>query len=115
MIRRAPEITAWLAHPRRERWYLHFTRASSSWVNLVERWFKELTDKRLRRGVFTSVPEPIAAIEKWWSIGTTIPSPSSSTHPPLRSSRRSSVGALPSTRSNQRRTTRVLVAQVTPR
>jgi transposase len=65
MIRRAPEITAWLAHPRRERWYLHFTPASSSWVNLVERWFKELTDKRLRRSVFTSVPEPIAAIEKW--------------------------------------------------
>jgi hypothetical protein len=31
----------------------------------VERWFKELTDKRLRRSVFTSVPEPIAAIEKW--------------------------------------------------
>ena len=44
---------------------LHFTPTSSSWVNLVERWFKELTDKRLRRGVFTSVPEPIAAIEKW--------------------------------------------------
>jgi hypothetical protein len=34
-------------------------------VNLVERWFKELTDKRLRRGVFTSVADLIAAIEKW--------------------------------------------------
>ncbi len=62
---KAPEITEWLAHPRRERWHLHFTPTSSSWVNLVERWFKELTDKRLRRGVFTSVPELIAAIEKW--------------------------------------------------
>jgi hypothetical protein len=31
-------------------WHLHFTPTSSSWVNLAERWFKELTDKRLRRG-----------------------------------------------------------------
>ena len=62
---KAPEITTWLAHPRRTRWHLHFTPTSSSWVNLVERWFKELTDKRLRRGVFTSVADLIAAIELW--------------------------------------------------
>jgi transposase len=62
---KAPEITDWLAHPRRKRWHLHFTPTSSSWVNLVERWFKELTDKRLRRGVFTSVADLIAAIETW--------------------------------------------------
>ena len=62
---KAPEITKWLAHPRRKRWHLHFTPTSSSWVNLVEHWFKELTDKRLRRGVFTSVADLIAAIEKW--------------------------------------------------
>jgi transposase len=62
---KAPEITEWLGHPRRKRWHLHFTPTSSPWVNLVERWFKELTDKRLRRGVFTSVPDLIAAIEKW--------------------------------------------------
>jgi transposase/transcriptional regulator with XRE-family HTH domain len=59
---KAPEIAAWLAHPRRARWHLHFTPTSSSWLNLVERWFKELTDKRLRRGAFTSVPDLIEAI-----------------------------------------------------
>jgi len=60
-----PEVTAWLAHPRRARWHLHFTPTSSSWLNLVERWFKELTDRRLRRGTFTSVPVLIDAIETW--------------------------------------------------
>ena len=44
-----PEVTAWLAHPRRARWHLHFTPTSSSWLNLVERWFKQLTDRRRRR------------------------------------------------------------------
>ena len=58
---KAPEITRWLGHRDRRRWHLHFTPTSSSWVNLIERWFKELTDKRLRRGVFTNVPELIEA------------------------------------------------------
>ena len=48
-----PEVTDWLAHPKRGRWHLHFTPTSSSWLNIIERWFKELTDRRLRRGVFT--------------------------------------------------------------
>jgi hypothetical protein len=38
---------------------------SSSWLNLVERWFRNLTDKRIRRGVFNSVAELIAAIEAY--------------------------------------------------
>ena len=38
---------------------------SSSWLNLIERWFKELTDKRLRRGAFTSVADLTAAINTW--------------------------------------------------
>jgi hypothetical protein len=42
---------------------LHFTPTSSSWLNLVERWFRDLTDKALRRGVFHSVPDLIVAIE----------------------------------------------------
>src|SRR3954463_11387418 len=42
-----PEIAKWLAHRDRRHWRLHYTPTSSSWVNLVERWFKELTDKRL--------------------------------------------------------------------
>src|ERR1019366_2942402 len=55
----------WLADPRRARWHLHFTPTSSSWLNLVERWFGELTERRLKRGVFTSVPHLIEAIELW--------------------------------------------------
>ena len=60
-----PEVTTWLDHPRRARWHLHFTPTSSSWLNLVERWFKELTDRRLRRGAFSSVGDLIDAIELW--------------------------------------------------
>ena len=59
--------------PKRARWHLHFTPTSSSWLNLVERWFKELTDRRLRRGTFTSVPDLVDAIETWvehWNDGS---------------------------------------------
>ncbi len=62
---KAPEVQQWLSHPKRARWHLHFIPTSSSWLNLVERWFKELTDRRLRRGVFTSVPDLVEAIETW--------------------------------------------------
>jgi transposase len=51
-----PNVVAWLAkHPR---FQLHFTPTSSSWLNLVERWFRDLTGKAIRRGVFKSVPGP---------------------------------------------------------
>jgi transposase len=66
-----PEIKKWLAHKDRRRWHLHFTPTSSSWLNLIERWFKELTDRRLRRGVFTSVADLTDAISTWaghWNI-----------------------------------------------
>ncbi len=58
-----PNVVAWLEkHPR---FHLHFTPTSSSWLNLVERWFRELTDKAIRRGVFGSVPDLIRAIEHY--------------------------------------------------
>src|SRR5271170_5698087 len=60
-----PEIAKWLAHKDRRRWHLHYTPTSSSWLNLIERWFKELTDKRLRRGAFSSVADLTAAITTW--------------------------------------------------
>ena len=60
-----PEIVKWLAHKDRRRWNLHFTPTSSSWLNLIERWFKKLTDKRLRRGAFSSVAALTAAIITW--------------------------------------------------
>ena len=50
---KTPKIQRWLAaHPR---FHLHFTPTSSSWLNLVERWFAELTNKKLRRGAYRSV------------------------------------------------------------
>jgi transposase len=61
----APQVIDWLADPKRARWHLHFTPTSSSWLNLVERWFAELTERRLRRGVFTSVAELAEAITDW--------------------------------------------------
>jgi transposase len=55
-----PKVLAWLK--RHPRFHMHFTPTSSSWLNLVERWFREITDKRIRRGVFHSVPQLIDAI-----------------------------------------------------
>ena len=58
-----PNVKEWLAkHPR---FHLHFTPTSSSWLNLVERWFRDLTDKAIRRGVFHSVNDLITAIEDY--------------------------------------------------
>lgn len=62
---KAPPVADWLAHPKRARWHLQYTPTSSSWLNLVEGWFKQLTERRLRRGVFTSVTDLIDAIETW--------------------------------------------------
>ena len=55
-----PRVKSWLLrHP----WFhFHFIPTSSSWLNLVERWFHEITDKRIRRGSFQNVPALIAAI-----------------------------------------------------
>jgi transposase len=71
----APQITKWLAHKDRRRWHLHFTPTSSSWLNLIERWFKELTDRRLRRGRFTSVAELTDAITTWATHWNSDPKP----------------------------------------
>ncbi len=66
-------VDAWLAkHPR---FHLHFTPTSSSWLNLVERWFRELTDKALRRGVFPSVADLIAAIDAFLAAHNEDPKP----------------------------------------
>lgn len=66
-------VRAWLGnHPR---FHLHFTPASSSWLNLVERWFRELTDKELRRGVFHSVPDLIESIEEYLEAHNDRPRP----------------------------------------
>jgi len=67
------DVLVWLAkHPR---FQLHFTPTSSSWLNLVERWFRELTGKALRRGVFHSVPDLIASIEEYMKVHNNEPKP----------------------------------------
>lgn len=72
---KAPEVTEWLARPRQKRWHLQFTPTSASWLNLIERWFKELTDKRLRRGSFISVDHLTDAITIWVEEWNTNPTP----------------------------------------
>jgi transposase len=57
------KVRAWIK--RHPRFVLHFTPTSSSWLNLIERWFRELTDKRIRRGAFGSVAELVAAIRSY--------------------------------------------------
>jgi transposase len=58
-----PEVKKWLA--ARPRYHVHFTPTSSSWLNQVERWFAEITRKRIRRGTFRSVPDLIRAIKDY--------------------------------------------------
>ncbi len=68
-----PKVKVWLEkHPR---FTLHFTPTSSSWLNLVERWFRDLTEKRVRRESFESVPELITAIEDYMSVSNADPKP----------------------------------------
>ena len=68
-----PVVQAWLAkHPR---FHMHFTPTSASWLNMVERFFRDITVNRLRRGVFTSVPELVTAIDEYIAHHNTKPKP----------------------------------------
>lgn len=68
---KSPPVQAWLAaHPRVR---FHFIPTGSSWLNLVERWFGEITRQRIRRGTFRSVPALIAAIEDYLRHYNTAP------------------------------------------
>jgi transposase len=68
-----PRVRAWLAkHPR---FHLHFTPTSSSWLNLIERWFRDLTQRRLRRGVFRSVAQLEQAIHDYVAHHNAAPKP----------------------------------------
>jgi len=60
---KSPPVRRWLK--RHPRFQLHFTPTGSSWLNLVERWFREITQKRIRRGSFASVRELLAAIQEY--------------------------------------------------
>jgi transposase len=70
---KTPAVKRWLTtHPR---FVLHFTPTSSSWLNLVERWFSELTTKKLRRGTHTSVRQLNADIRAWIATWNDNPRP----------------------------------------
>jgi hypothetical protein len=62
---KAAPVATWLAHPKRDRWHLHFTPTSSSWPNLVASWFSQLTSRRLKKGTFSSVTQLEGEIGIW--------------------------------------------------
>jgi transposase len=66
-------IRNWFA--KRPRFHVHFTPTYGSWINLVERWFAEITNKRIRRGIFRSVKELEAAIREYLEIHNKNPKP----------------------------------------
>ena len=70
---KTPRIHRWLA--RRPRFHLHFTPTSSSWLNLVERWFARLTDKQIKRGTHRSTRTLEAAILAYIALSNTAPKP----------------------------------------
>ena len=68
-----PHVKAWLKkHPR---FVCHFVPTSSSWLNLIERWFEELSEKAIRRGSFVSVPDLQGAIDKFLEAWNRKPKP----------------------------------------
>ena len=95
---KSPRTRRWLA--RHPRFHLHFTPTYSSWLNLVERWFAELTTRQLRRGVHRSVAALERAIRKFLDQPTPPPARSSGRNRPKRSSR-----ASPDSRSGRSRRT----------
>ena len=68
-----PKVKQWLR--RHKRFHLHFIPTRSSWLNLVERWFGEITRKRIRRGIFKSVKELVEAIQSCIKINNHHPKP----------------------------------------
>jgi transposase len=68
-----PRVLSWLK--RHPRFHIHFTPTSGSWLNMVERWFRDLTCQRLRRGVFKSVPQLIDAIDAYIKQANHSPKP----------------------------------------
>ncbi len=68
-----PRVQGWLK--RHPRFHSYFIPTCSSWLNLVERWFGELTRKRVRRGVFVSVADLVAALEEYVAVWNGDPKP----------------------------------------
>jgi hypothetical protein len=66
-------VIEWLQkHPR---FHMHSTPTSACWLNMVERFFRDISENRLRRGVFTNVPDLVSAIDKYTAQHNTNPKP----------------------------------------
>jgi transposase len=70
---KTPAVKRWLA--RHRRFHIHFTPTSASWLNMVERFFREITQKVIRRGVFKSVLDLISVIDKYIKAHNADPAP----------------------------------------
>lgn len=70
---KTPKVKRWLL--QRPHWHVHFTPTSGSWLNLVERFFGEITQKRIRRGVFRSLAELEQAIREYLEVHNENPKP----------------------------------------
>lgn len=68
-----PNVQRWLT--RHKRFHIHYTPTSSSWLNMVERFFRDITHNQIRRGIFRSVPELITAIERYIAQHNRAPKP----------------------------------------
>ena len=81
---KTPDIHHWLL--RHPRFHLHLTPTSGSWLHMVERWFGELTTKKIKRGAHTSVQALESDIRDWIAIWNENPAPTYGSRPPTRSS-----------------------------
>jgi len=70
---KTPAVQAWLS--KHKRVHVHFTPTSSSWLNMVERLFRDITENRIRRGVFRSVEELEGAIHDYLARHNARPKP----------------------------------------
>ena len=68
-----PKVKEWFE--KLPRFYMHFTPTSASWLNMVERFFRDLTCQQLRRGIFISVPELIETIDQYIGVHNKKPKP----------------------------------------
>ena len=103
---KAPEIRDCLAHPRRARRHLRLTPTSSSWLNLVQRWFKELTDRRGAGAPSPACPPSSKPSKRGSATATRTQSHSSGTPQPAKPPRKSAEDEKPCHKSDQPRATR---------
>jgi len=68
-----PKVKAWLS--QRPRFHLHFVPTSSSWLNLIEVWFSQLTNRAIRRGSFGAVGQLVTAIHRYMEAHNADPKP----------------------------------------